>query len=128
MSRKWSIYIEKCHQKIQFCDKFLIWWPLTIFAVSPYTYTLRGFRFFSQFERYWYKTFSIDLVIKFRTFWVEKMTKSVHKQKSYDEFRFLSGLPNFKADFGGRKYIPHIFFWYGRYFYYGYNQNLLWAH
>ena len=25
------------------------------------------------------------------------MTKSVHKQKSYNKFRFLSGLPNFKA-------------------------------
>ena len=50
----------------------------------PYSNNLRGFRSFSQFKRYRYYTFSIDPIIKFWTIWVPRMTKSVHKHKSYN--------------------------------------------
>ena len=89
---------RKIHKRDQFYDRFLIWWPLTILTGSPYA-SLRGFWFFSQSKIYKCKTFFIDFFLKsnFEHFEKKKWQWSVQKRKSYDEFRYLSGLPNIKA-------------------------------
>ena len=96
----WSSYLSGCNDPLLVLQRVLnnIEHHLDkhpFYFVTECMYTLTLLQFFNiAHNRLW--TLFIDFVFKFRTFWVKKMTKSVHKQKSYDIFRFCQGCQTLK--------------------------------
>ena len=106
MCRKWSIYIEEMASQISILSQVFDLRPLKNQAVCHKRKSYTVFDFFSQFQRYRYEIFSIDLIINFKQ--DLRMTNSVHKHTSQQTENHATS-HSMNPPILARKYLTHFF-------------------